>query len=86
MVNSLTITNDVSIVAPELLVNPVRPAAAPQETLMASQPVRAQSSSYSPSLPGYAITQRQQVIAYAVIDSMGRNLTQPPGDRINLSA
>ncbi|MDF1819103.1 MAG: hypothetical protein P1U54_10720 [Immundisolibacteraceae bacterium] len=53
---------------------------------MASQPVRAQSSSYSPSLPGYAITRRQQVIAYAVIDSLGRNLTQPPGDKVNLSA
>ena len=38
------------------------------------------------SLPSYAVTQRQQVSAYAVIDSLGRQLTQPHGSKISVKA
>ena len=37
-------------------------------------------------LLGYAMTQRQQVAAYAVIDSMGRGLTQTVGSTVSLFA
>ena len=37
-------------------------------------------------LLGYAMTQRQQVAAYAVIDSLGRGLTQTVGSTVSLFA
>ncbi len=37
-------------------------------------------------LLGYAMTQRQQVAAYAVVDSMGRGLTQTVGSAVSLFA
>ena len=45
-----------------------------------------QATALISSLPSYAVTQRQQVSAYAVIDSLGRQLTQPNGSKISVTA
>jgi len=56
------------------------------QTLLQLAEKNSRPTDYSPSLPSYAVTRRQQVAAYAVIDSLGRNLTQPMGFTISLQA
>ncbi|MBL4621768.1 MAG: hypothetical protein JKY89_05155 [Immundisolibacteraceae bacterium] len=47
---------------------------------------QARTATLISSLPSYAVTQRQQVSAYAVIDSLGRQLTPPNGSKISVKA
>ena len=47
---------------------------------------QARATALISSLPAYVVTQRQQVSAYAVIDSLGRQLTQPNGSTISVTA
>lgn len=54
--------------------------------LAKSRGSRAKATALIASLPSYAVTQRQQVSAYAVIDSLGRQLTQPNGSKISVKA
>ena len=62
-----------------------QPIVALRQTLLPSQQRKPGTTAYAPSLPSYAITRRQQVLAYAVIDSLGRNLTQRTGKTVDLN-
>ena len=78
-------TRIVSLPALALLENRGQSVTAPQQPLLHTQLRKPEAAAYAPSLPSYAVTQRQQVMAYAVIDSLGRNLMQPTGETVNLN-
>jgi hypothetical protein len=56
------------------------------EVLSSANPIGSVTDGYAAKPLGYAVTGRQQVAAYAVIDSLGRNLTEPMGLSVNLRA
>ncbi|MEL0082480.1 MAG: hypothetical protein VW985_05500, partial [Gammaproteobacteria bacterium] len=50
----------------------------------APDPVTPQNHYQSPPLPSFVVSPRQQVVAYAVIDSVGRDLNPKQGESISI--